>query len=151
MFGAFIEHIHRHLQKNVVTFRRFNRVKKCCHNFDKLFTSKVINDRDDSQQDRVCLTSSPHLLVLIYNHNHNHNKNFQEETHDSNLGGVHTISEWVSFQDDAHSSFHVYIEILILEWKCGKSIGESKTWVSWSAQPIRMPNFVSEWAHTSLT
>ena len=41
------------------------------------------------------------------------------------LAGVYMIPEWVSFQYDTYILFHVYIEVLILEWKCGKNIGGS--------------------------
>ena len=62
------------------------------------------------------------------------------------------IPEWISFQNDSNSrSFHVYIEVLILKWKCGKSIGRSKTRVKWSAQPIHEHNSVPEWTRASFT
>ena len=63
------------------------------------------------------------------------------------LGGVYMIPEWISFQIDSHGLFLVYV--LILEWKCCKSIDGSKTWVSWSAQPIHLLFSVPEWTRTS--
>ena len=68
-----------------------------------------------------------------------------------NWGGVYMIPEWISFQNDSHGLFHVYMDVLILEWKCCKSIDGSKTWVSWSAQPIHLLISVPEWTRTSFT
>ena len=67
------------------------------------------------------------------------------------LGGVYMIPEWISFQNDSHGLFHVYMDVLILEWKCCKSIDGSKTWVSWSAQPIHLLISVPERTRTSFT
>ena len=50
-----------------------------------------------------------------------------------------------------NTSAHVYIEVRILEWKRGENIGGSKKWVSWSVQPIHVPNAAPVWARTYFT
>ena len=42
------------------------------------------------------------------------------------LGGVYMILERISFQCDTQSSYNVYIEVSILEWKCNKNNGGRK-------------------------
>ena len=45
---------------------------------------------------------------------------------EAKLDGVYMMPDRVSFRYDTQRSFHVFIEVLILEWKYGKNIGHRK-------------------------